>query len=200
MKIKYILPILIVVCLMFSACDWNLQYEPPENRYQYTISTSFVETSDVEAFKKRLSACGFHVSDHEVSDGQHRFVLYSQYGWNEDCLKLLGQNFEASVVDKDGNSLVTDADVLNMEYSRVSLKLNASADLNRKLQEECDTRTLSLVVDGSITNAAAYFDNAERLSFAIPREDGPADLCKTMIAFSKAPLTEEIEIEVLPLK
>lgn len=200
MKIKYILPILIVVCLMFSACDWILQYEPPENRYQYTISTSFVETSDVEAFKKRLSACGFHVSDHKVSDGQHRFVLYSQYGWDEDCLKLLGQNFEASVVDKDGNSLVTDADILNMEYSRVSLKLNTSADLNRKLHDEYDIRTLNLVVDGSISNVAVFFDIEEKLSIAIRTDESPAALCKAMIAFSKAPLTEEIEIEVLPLK
>lgn len=199
MKTKRILLILFVICITFSACDATIQKSSSLKKFQYSISATFSET-DTSSFENRLSVCELDIVEHSTKNEEHYFVLYSSHRWDEDCLKLLGQNFEAYVVDEDGNTLVTGADVLQMQYSNLSLDLTLSADLSKKLQEECDTRTLSLVVDGSITNAAAYFDNAERLSFAIPREDGPADLYKAVIAFSKAPLTEEIEIEVLPLK
>ena len=197
MKTKRFLLVLIIICITLSACDSILQFEPPENRYRYTISTSFVVESDREMFEKRLSACGFQVVEREENDGQYRFVLYSQYGWDENCLKLLGKNFEASVIDKNGNALVTDADVLSMEYSRVSLHLTTSSDLNKKLHEEYDMRTINLVVDGSISNVGVFFDIEEKLSIGIRTDESPAVLCKAMIAFSKAPLSAEIAINVL---
>lgn len=199
MKIRKIWLIMLFLCVIFSSCDAVVQQATSINKFQYTISTTFTSQTDKDIFEQRLAICGLDVVECTAKNEEISYVLYSPNRWDEDCLKLLGQNFEASIVDEAGTLLVTEADILRIQYNQTTLKLYTSENLNKLLHEEYDIRTLCLIVDGSLSTAMAYFDNNETLSFMIELDESSVDLCKAMIAFGNILLTTEIEINVLSL-
>lgn len=192
--------LLFAVCCMISSCSRESvkQFNANRDDYKAVISVSFEDEDDVERFEKRLEAMNVEILSYDSKDDAIEYHLLSHYDFSTGEWEMLGEKFEASILDENDELMIQRQDVEKVQFDGIYLNVYVDASFFENHSKEIYYS--SIKIDDRIYDTYLYIpetDEGKYIEFS-EKEDMPkTELRKCAIAFASEPMNAEVTITVI---
>ena len=197
------------ICICISSCDASylenaekkmLEWLETNVDYEYTILIRYENYKDKPSFEKRIKSLGLNIVNSVQKDDCITYDLNSHYPIEDQTLYLLCTTQSVLVVDKDGNEILKETDVIS-----VALDITSSAnivvanDYCQMFDKKYIADIIRLIIDDKTYDVDAIArenDNQSMIIFVSNDEEIKMGIKQMVIAFASEPLVGEVEMTI----